>query len=249
MVPWVGLMLGAGRVTGPPHPPAAAVPAGAAFTGAVGKSRISWAIALVFATSSFNGYAMFAWLPMLLESHAGVSDVAAGQFLSLFAAMGIPAAIVVPLLASRMREPMRLVYPGVGAFVLGYLGLLALPGTATWLWVSAIGLGTLLFPLSLVLVNLRTSSYDGSVALSGFVQGIGYVLGAAGPLLVGVLHAASGSWTSPLVFLTVASLAVITAATLLMTPGSLENSLAGPTVPPALPVPAVPTHLTKERRT
>ncbi|MEO8093966.1 MAG: MFS transporter, partial [Pseudolysinimonas sp.] len=54
---------------------------------------------------------------------------------------------------------------------------------------------------ALTLINLRTRTHAGSVALSGFVQGIGYVIGALGPLVVGVLHNASGGWTLPIWFL------------------------------------------------
>ena len=63
------------------------------------------------------------------------------------------------------------------------------------------GLGPLLFPLSLVLINVRTRTHEGAVALSGFVQGVGYTLGALGPLVVGVLHQVTGQWTLALVVL------------------------------------------------
>jgi len=221
IIPWLAMMLGrrsrdaANAVSSIPAP----------SIGGLWKSRIAWAVALLFAVSSFNGYAMFAWLPLMLTTTAGVSATEAGLQLSLLAAMGIPAAVFVPVLAAKMREPLQLVYPGVAAFVVGYLGLIVLPTTGTWVWVAAIGLGTLLFPLSLLLVNLRTLTYEGSIALSGFVQGVGYVLGAMGPLAVGVLHAASGNWTSPLIFLVVASAVVAITALCLMTPGSLENPM------------------------
>ena len=64
-----------------------------------------------------------------------------------------------------------------------------------------IGSGSILFPVSLVLINARTRTHGGTVALSGFAQGVAYALGALGPLLVGLLHDASGGWTLPLLFL------------------------------------------------
>ena len=82
-----------------------------------------------------------------------------------------------------MRNVGILVYAGVVFFIVGYLGLLLVPATATWLWVAFAGAGPLLFPLALVLINLRTRTHAGSVALSGFVQGIGYTIGAVGPLV------------------------------------------------------------------
>ena len=103
---------------------------------------------------------------------------------------------------------------GLAAFVLGYLGLLLAPSTLTWLWVALVGAGPLLFPASLTLINLRSRTHEGSVALSGFVQGIGYSIGALGPLLVGILHSATGSWTAPLILLLVTVLACAVPAVL-----------------------------------
>ena len=46
-----------------------------------------------------------------------------------------------------------------------------------------------------------------AVSLSGFAQGAGYLIAAAGPLAVGFLHAATGGWTTPvLALLAVAAL-------------------------------------------
>ena len=67
------------------------------------------------------------------------------------------------------------------------------------------GIGPLFFPLSLVLINLRSRTHSGAVALSAFVQSAGYLIVAIGPLAVGVLHQLTGEWVWPLVFLLVAS--------------------------------------------
>jgi MFS transporter, CP family, cyanate transporter len=37
--------------------------------------------------------------------------------------------------------------------------------------------------------------------LSGMAQSLGYVLAAAGPLVFGVLHDATGNWRAPLIML------------------------------------------------
>lgn len=219
IIPWIALVVG--RRSRDTANAASTIPT--PHIGGLWKSRIAWGVALIFAISSFNGYAMFAWLPPMLVTTAGATETEAGQLLSLFATMGIPAAILVPFIANRMREPLLLVYLGVAAFVVGYLGLILAPSVVTWLWVSLLGIGTLIFPLSLLLVNLRTLTYEGSIALSGFVQGVGYALGALGPLSVGVVHAISGNWTAPLIVLLVASAVVGGVALLLMTPGTLEN--------------------------
>jgi CP family cyanate transporter-like MFS transporter len=93
------------------------------------------------------------------------------------------------------------------------------------LWVAFAGLGPLLFPLSLVLINARTRTHAGSVALSGFVQGVGYIIAAASPLVFGLLEQATGTWTASLAFLFVVSLAAIPAGVILSRGRIVEDEL------------------------
>src|SRR5699024_8158243 len=82
---------------------------------------------------------------------------------------------------------------------------------ATSLWVVAAGIGAGTFPMALALVNLRSRTAVGSTTLSGFSQGVGYTFAALGPLGVGMIYEAVGSWTVPLSAL-IASMAVILVA-------------------------------------
>jgi MFS transporter, CP family, cyanate transporter len=223
LVPWV-TMLARHRIASGGAPPLEVV--ARPLKGQVGRSPVAWAIAAIFATSSLNAYAMFAWLPQLLRDTAGVTPAEAGILLSLYAAMGLPAGLIIPVLAARMRNVAVLVYVGAALFLAGTIGLLLFPSVMPWLWVSLAGLGPLYFPLALVLINLRTRTHEGAVALSGFVQGIGYTVGALGPLLVGVLHEATGGWEWPLIFLTATIVASIFAAFVIGRPHMLEDDLA-----------------------
>jgi CP family cyanate transporter-like MFS transporter len=83
----------------------------------------------------------------------------------------------------------------------GVAGLLFAPRAATVLWVVLIGLPPLLFPMVLVLFGLRTRSHETAVALSGFVQSLGYALAALMPLAIGVTHEITGGWTAGLLVL------------------------------------------------
>ncbi|WP_210508742.1 CynX/NimT family MFS transporter [Naasia sp. SYSU D00057] len=231
VVPWVVLWLRERRVRSAAalgDDPEVEEPA---LLGRTWRSPVAWSTATVFAASSFNAYAMFAWLPQILVDTAGTDAFTAGALLSLYAIVGFPAGILVPLLAVRMRNTGLLVYAGVAFFLIGYGGLLLVPGTATWLWVSAAGLGPLLFPLAMVLINLRTRTHQGSAALSGFTQGVGYTVGATGPLLLGLLHQGTGSWTPPLLLVTAMGVAAIPAGIALTRPRMLEDDLAGDALP------------------
>lgn len=197
----------------------------ARIRGSLLRSRVAWSIALTFSLSSGHVYAAFAWLPQLLVDTAGVSPAEAGVLLAVYAIMGVPAALVVPLLVDRMRNAGILVYAGILSFLLGYAGLLLAPAAAPWLWAVLTGLGALLFPVALTLINTRTRTHEGSVALSGFVQGVGYGVAALGPLLFAVLHDVSDGWTLPLLYLVVTALATAFAGWQLRRPVFLEDEL------------------------
>ncbi|QJU56003.1 MFS transporter [Herbiconiux sp. SALV-R1] len=187
------------------------------------RSPIAWSLMLTFAITSMNAYAMFAWLPEILTQVAGVDQATAGLLLSLFSVMGLPASLFVPVLATRLGSVGSLLTAGVLFYLAGYGGLLLLPGGPLWLWVAFIGLGPLLFPLCLVLINLRTRTPQGTVALSSFVQSFGYVLGALGPLLLGVLHDLTGGWTAALLVLIGSALALWIAGAVVAKPRMLED--------------------------
>lgn len=219
LVPWIAMLV---------HPKARAVEAlpEEADPGLLRyavRSPLAWSLTIVFAVSGFNAYAAFAWLPTILHDIAGVSPAGAGALLSLYAAMGLPAGLLVPLLASRYGKVGLLVTIAVATFVVGYLGLLLVPGSATWLWVALAGIGPLLFPLALVLINLRTRTHAGAVALSGFVQSGGYLIVAVGPLVVGLLHEATGGWTWPILFLLASAVPAAIAGAVVARPRYLED--------------------------
>ena len=76
-----------------------------------------------------------------------------------------------------------------------------------------------------VLINLRSKSPSGSVALSGFSQGLGYAVAACGPLLVGVFRDVTGGWRAAYVLLLVVTIPVLAAAILLREPAYVEDEL------------------------
>ena len=132
---------------------------------------------------------------------------------NVFAIMGLPTAVLVPVLASRRpRTVPAMVVLGAMFFTGGALGLLVAPTAAAWVWAASSGLGCLLFPLALVLINMRSRTPSTTVALSGFVQTVGYILGAVGPFVLGVVHDVTGDWDAPLVIMLVMSLLLLPAA-------------------------------------
>ncbi len=188
------------------------------------RSPLAWGIAVMFGLNSLNTYVMFAWLPHVLID-SGMSEPVAASALALYAFVGMPMSIVTPLLAARMRNPYLLVVLFVAMLAVGYAGLMGVQaGPATWVWVVLAGLGASTFPLGLALINLRSRTSAGAVALSGFVQGVGYLVAGAGPLTAGILYGRSGTWTSTFVFLFGTLVVILVAAVAGCRPSMIEDS-------------------------
>ncbi len=191
----------------------------------VRHSRIAIAIGLAFAVSAVCTYAFFAWLPEMLQDIAGSTPAEAGALLALFGIVGLPLSIITPVLATRLRNVSVIIFTGVACFVVGYLGLLLVPTVVTWLWVVMVGFGSIMFPLCLALIGLRTRKPGTAVAVSGIVQAIGYTAGASGPLLFGVLHVWTHGWSAPLLFLMAVALVGIVPAIVLAKPRFVDDEL------------------------
>ena len=171
-----------------------------------------WALAVVFGTSSTMAYATFAWMPKILTDMVGLDAASAGSMLSLFAFMGLPSSLLVPILVVRWQATRPVFFTAVICGLAGISGLLFVPVAGlVWLWIMLYGLSGLLFPLALVLISIRARTSESAVVLSSFVQSIGYVIAAIFPVLLGVLNEATGDWVVPLVVLAAVLVVVIPA--------------------------------------
>ncbi|WP_448059544.1 CynX/NimT family MFS transporter [Cellulomonas hominis] len=194
--------------------------------GRVWRSPLAWGMAVTFAMNSLASYVVFAWLPQILTD-AGVDEAESARWLALFAILGLPAALVAPPLAARMRNPYVLVVGFVGCFAAGFVGLMVAPTSAVGLWTVLLGIGPGAFPVLLALINLRTRTSAGAAALSGFTQGVGYAIAGTGPLLVGVLYEQTGGWTAAYVYLLVVLGVLLVAGAVACRPRMLEDSWGG----------------------
>lgn len=164
--------------------------------GRVARTALGWSMALTFGMTSLVTYSMFTWLPTLFRE-AGASPAFGGTMVALFSALGMVGALTMPALAVRLRNPFPIVLLCAACHLVAFAGLWWAPLAAPILWVTLLGLGPSTFPLALVLVNQRSRTAAGSAALSGFSQGMGYLVSCLGPFLFGWLHAHRGGWTSP----------------------------------------------------
>lgn len=190
-LPWVALVR---------HDPHVGGPASSIGLADVARTRLGWALALTFALQSAQAYAVFGWFAELFGD-AGFSPGEAGLLLGVVTAVSIPLSVLVPYLAGRTADHTRLILVLLSCYVVGYGGLLVDPAAAAWLWAGLVGAGTSIFPLVLAQIGLRSRTAEGTAALSGFTQSVGYLLAAPGPLAVGYLHERTGGWTAPLLLL------------------------------------------------
>jgi CP family cyanate transporter-like MFS transporter len=167
---------------------------------AVARTRLGWSLALFFGLQSLQAYAVFGWFAQIYRD-AGFSPATAGLLLGVVTAISIPLSLTLPTLAARMRTQTWLLVALVACYPVGYVGLLVAPVAGAWVWAAFVGTGTTVFPVTLVLIGLRARTSDGTAALSGFTQSVGYLMAAVGPFGVGVLYDATGAWTVPLLAL------------------------------------------------
>ncbi len=206
MIPWIALLV-RGRSDADVDIEAASPRA----FGRMWRLPLAWALVVGFTVSGVLAYTSFAWLPTLLHDEAGVTPAAAGALLSLFAAMGLPSSLLVPVLVVRFHATRALFGVAVVSGLAGISGLLFAPQAAPWLWVVLLGIAPLLFPLTLVLLGLRTRTHETAVALSAFVQSVGYAIVALFPVGIGLIHGWTHSWTLPRIILAAVVAAAIPA--------------------------------------
>lgn len=171
----------------------------------------AWALMTMTGMTSFNNFILFTWLPPLL-TRAGFDSAFAGAMLALVTAIPLVLGFVLPALAVRLRSAAPIVIAFCLSLAAGYLGLWLAPQAAPVLWTVLLGIGISTFPLALTLITLRSRGPEASAALSGFVQGGGYLIAATGPLLFGLL-VGTGAGLGAAFALVLASVAVKIAVT------------------------------------
>jgi CP family cyanate transporter-like MFS transporter len=165
--------------------------------GMIARTKLGWALAIMFGCQSAQAYTIFGWLPSVYRS-AGMDEVNAGLMLGIATGVGIIPSFLIPAYVARTRNPSILFLSIVACLVAGYLGLMLDPLGFPALWALLLALGTASFPLLLALFGTRARTPTATAALSGFAQSVGYSLASLGPLSFGLLHTVTGGWTVPI---------------------------------------------------
>ncbi|KWT58817.1 MFS transporter [Streptomyces albus subsp. albus] len=199
-VVWIPQALIARR--GTRHGQAAATPAHATEDGPkLTRSPLAWQVTLFMGSQSLIAYVMIAWMPTIFTDH-GMSKATAGLVFAFSTLVQMAGSFVVPMLAGRMRRQRLLAVAVTALMACGIVGLLVAPVAGAWVWAILLGIGQGgALGLALTMMVLRSGDAHTAARLSGMAQTWGYLLAAAGPLVLGAVHQATHGWTVPIVLL------------------------------------------------
>jgi len=210
-----------------PRPQSRATPAAHARPArvAVHRHAITWHVTIFMGMQSLLYYATLSWLPTMLRDR-GESAAAAGDLLALMGVGNLAVSLFIPMAAQRMRSQVALVVPTTLAVAGGLAGLLYLPLGGAVAWALILGAGqNAALALAIFFTAARAPHAAAAASLSSLAQAVGYLLASAGPLEVGLLHSATGSWTAPVMVLFALSGVMLVAGLLAARPRMLP---AGP---------------------
>ncbi|WP_187977649.1 MFS transporter [Mycetocola sp. JXN-3] len=168
-----------------------------------GQYRSPWKSALAWQVTAFMGlqstvfYSIITWLPSI-ERSAGIDATTAGFHQSELQLVGVLSTITAAALVQRSKNQSLLALGSALFSAAGVIGVLIDPTLAV-LWAALLGAaGGASIVIVLSMFGLRTSHHGQAAALSGMAQSIGYLFAAFGPIVIGLIHDATGSWQAPL---------------------------------------------------
>lgn len=165
------------------------------------RDRLAWQITLYMALQAALAYTVLGWLPTILQDR-GMAPIAAGLALSTSIMIQIASAIAAPWVASHMRDQRPMIVLAIGFMMVGLGGCIYAPISGVWFWIIMLGLGQgAAFSMALTLFAVRADNAQTAARLSSMAQGIGYIIGAFGPLIAGLLRDICGGWGIPGLFL------------------------------------------------
>ena len=178
---------------GPASPAGPAVPASPRSGRSPWGSALAWQVTVFMGLQSTVFYVMITWLPSLEESR-GVSAGSAGVHQLLLNGFGIVGSLVTSRVVHTRHDQRVIAVTATLLVAAGLTIVVTVPALAAiGVSVAGVGVGGAIV-LALSLFGLRTRHHAEAARLSGMAQGIGYLLAAAGPVLIGALHDATGSW-------------------------------------------------------
>ena len=180
------------------------------------RDPLAWQVTGFMGLQSALAYAVMSWLAPILRER-GLDAQTAGYAVSVAVMTQLVTCLAVPLLAVKCRNQVGIAV-GVSLLTLVALtGLMFSPIGGAWgIWHWAVLLGIAQggsFSLALTLIVLRSRDSHVAAQLSGMAQGVGYLIAACGPLLVGLLRGWTGSFDASAFLFGAIGIALLACAT------------------------------------
>ncbi|EAI9064888.1 MFS transporter [Campylobacter lari] len=158
----------------------------------------AWKVTIVMGLQSFLSYSLFAWLSVMI-SEKGFGIDFGSNVLLLSQIIGMPVAFLLPIVLGKLRAHAK----GFVIIILGFLYVLSFIlvffcDVKLILLLAAIFLGFAssgVFTISLLFIAIKSSTSFIAAKLSAMSQGIGYLIAAQAPWIIGMLHDSFGNFT------------------------------------------------------
>lgn len=174
---------------------------------------LAWQVTGFMGLQSALAYAVMSWLAPILRER-GLDAETAGYVVSVAVMTQLVTCLAVPMVALKCRNQVGI---AVGASVLtliALMGCMFAPTGGVWFWAVMLGIaqgGS--FSLALTFIVLRSRDAHVAAQLSGMAQGVGYLIAACGPMLVGLLRGWTGSFDASAVLFSAIGIALLACAT------------------------------------
>lgn len=157
----------------------------------VAGTKLAWIITFVMGVQSMLFYSLLTWLPTQFRA-IGATDTQAGLLLTAFTLLGFPGSFMARLVTVNPKAPRNLII----MFSIYVTGMVLLwIGTPTLVLVGATVAGLcqgICLAMALTFIAHQANPAD-VPATSALAQGVGYLIAATGPVLVGYLYQTTGS--------------------------------------------------------
>ncbi|KVV49857.1 MFS transporter [Burkholderia cepacia] len=152
------------------------------------RSPRAWRLALFFGIATGAYTLVLAWLPPYYM-RLGWSPTAAGSLLGGVTLAEVVAGLTISATIDRLPDRRPALHAAIAALFVGLLVMLAAPEALALPAALLMGAGIgALFPLSLIVTVDHAATPADAASLTGFVQGIGYLIAGLFPFAAGIVR-------------------------------------------------------------
>ncbi|WP_321821303.1 MULTISPECIES: MFS transporter [unclassified Burkholderia] len=152
------------------------------------RSPRAWRLAMFFGIATGAYTLVLAWLPPYYM-RLGWSPTAAGSLLGGVTLAEVVAGLAISATIDRLPDRRPALHAAIASLFVGLLVMLAAPDTLAMPAALLLGAGIgALFPLSLIVTVDHAATPADAASLTGFVQGVGYLVAGLFPFAAGIVR-------------------------------------------------------------